>query len=50
VVTTEILAVVNMVAAGAGTTITDITIGGMAYYPNCDWVLNPYTNQWIWTC
>ena len=20
------------------------------YYPNCDWVLNPYTNQWIWTC
>ena len=20
------------------------------YYPNCDWILNPYTNQWVWTC
>ena len=20
------------------------------YYPNCDWIVNPYTNQWVWTC
>jgi hypothetical protein len=20
------------------------------YYPNCDWVWNSYTYQWIWTC
>ena len=20
------------------------------HYSNCDWVLNLYTNQWIWTC
>ncbi len=20
------------------------------YYANCDWVWNPYTNQYVWTC
>lgn len=20
------------------------------YYPNCDWALDPYTNQWVWAC
>jgi hypothetical protein len=20
------------------------------YYPNCDWVLSPRTNQWVWAC
>ena len=20
------------------------------YYPDCDWLWNPYTNQWVWTC
>ena len=20
------------------------------YYPNCDWVWSPDTNQWVWAC
>ena len=20
------------------------------YYPNCDWAVDPYTNQWVWAC
>jgi hypothetical protein len=41
----------TMAGAMAGATTIGIIIGGMGYYyPNCDWVLNPYTNQWIWTC
>jgi hypothetical protein len=20
------------------------------YYPNCDWVWDPYSQQWVWNC
>jgi hypothetical protein len=47
----EILAVVNMVVAGGwGNDHSHHYWWHGQYYPDCDWVLDQYYQQWVWNC
>ena len=49
-INTEGITAWAIMATLVGATTTGHVPNHGHYYPNCDWVWNSYTYQWIWNC